>query len=73
MVVVVTVLQKSIGTSRGAPTIIVGTDLEAIYDFFYLQKLCSKIHVRNITVTLHCLQRHLPTYKHNYMFRDIST
>jgi hypothetical protein len=39
VVVVVTILQKSIGTRGGAPTIFVGADLEAIYNLFLFLKI----------------------------------
>jgi len=33
-------------------------------------RICYKNYIKHITVTKHCLQLHLGTYKHNYMFRD---
>jgi len=45
-------------------------DLEAIYHLRLILKTTYKIHITNITVTLHYLQLYLYTYKYNYMFHD---
>ena len=47
-----------------------GPTLRLYIIYVCFKKLCYENHVLSITVTWHCLQLHLLSYKYNYMFHD---